>query len=482
MFRYRPSTALLLALALAAAVRPAGAQEPRPADGYREILATGVDPAADTRRLARALADRWIGDGELAWYFVDGTGEDGAFDEPAFALVAGFPAGGDLRLDAMASALAALEAIALSRPARDVAMLMLDEAAHPAVVPASAAELLDPESTAVIVLLPGEPSAVAEAGASGMLSPLSLLSAVRDAFRSAGEGWRETPVEDLLARIKLAPGSRRLGSWMEAGYAAIALSASPGTLTALASRSPLQGARGQDVNYLRYPIPGSRLTIGDPAIVAIGCLAGTLLALYAFFHPRRRESFREALIAFGLVLLALYAGQGLSWAFRSLGNLLPRAAPAGEPGTVALALRTVGVVASYYAISGLAARLGLSLASARISAIHAGAALFATAALAGLALAPIVIPFGCLFAFMMLAGGRTLVSSGAVLAASLAIVAPFALPVFSGAHPETVKALLSPAPVLSLGMALAISPFTLWLGAAVSPGSALRRGRRPAQL
>lgn len=351
----------------------------------------------------------------------------------------------------------------------------------------------------------------------GMMTPRSVLEAVRIASRTIGLVVHESPVDDFYAAAGLSPGSEALSPWLEAGLKAVAVEGGPDDMDALAALAPAiaRAVAGQvaalgseaavvagsdDVSYLRYPAPSRPIILSD-AVITLGAIAtiafvAALLALGLLKGRKRSASLKavaqEAAAAFALSFIALFGAKALSLlaasAVRAIaGGSFGSGAPSWAV-AAALVLRGAGALSLYYTASGLASKLGLHGDHRRIDAARASLGLLCLAALAAVVIFPPVAPF-LLAAVVVsaLASERAPSAAVGLVGASL-----LALPFFD---PRVIAAIGSARGAESVAQAMLASglrgnavvasfaaPFGLWLGAASSPEARLRRGRRIAPL
>lgn len=487
MYRNPNRRAFILFCMLAAYQAPLAAAQAPPGEtllsSYGEMLGSGTDQYGDALRLARSLADRVQAEDYGTWFFIDPKDGPAGYD-PAFAVILARPATGEA-LGALSAFLSRMDTVSRAGVADTYAFLLPEPGWLDGgdALPDGINQVLDQDATTVLILAyaPTGTKAMIHAEGAHILSPRSLLEGARAALGAAKLDYREDPVGGLLDRVGLSKGYGPLGPWLASGYAAIGIespSDSADVLLGLGAAVP--GRERPDRNYLRYPLPSGVLTLSDDTIVLLSCLCGGALALYWALHARRKEGLIEALAAFGTVLLSLFAMQALSLGARSLATLAFRApAGLGLP-AVSLSARAGGVAFAYFALSGFASRLGLSRSSARVSALHAGMLLLTLGGLVSAAYAPVLLPFFCLFAALMMLSARSAVAAGLCLALALALLLPFSLGLFAERDAEAIRALLRPSPAFAALMALFVSPLALWLGAALSPEARLRRGKGPA--
>lgn len=357
--------------------------------------------------------------------------------------------------------------------------------------------LADEGVVALLSIAVGEPGeALIAAAARGYAAPRYVLKAARAASSSLGLAVVESPVTDFYAVIGLADGEPGLLPWLEAGLPALAVrapdpaafAAAFASIAAAASSRVRPASPDRDVGYLRYPLPGRIVTLGDRAIVLLALGLGALFAagsaLGLLRGRRRSTSFaqvaREGLTAFALAFVAL----ALTSALMALGRNLSAAAFGAPPRSgsawldgATLALRAFTAVASFYAASGIAAKAGLHGEHGRIEAARAALLWFCSLAVTCLPFFPQAAPF-------LLAGAllSTLTSLGppvglAGLALFGALVVPF-LDIQALSSLRTGSATALEAMGSSALLAVFATPFGLWIVAAFSKESALFRGRR----
>ncbi|OHD22080.1 MAG: hypothetical protein A2Y38_12550 [Spirochaetes bacterium GWB1_59_5] len=385
--------------------------------------------------------------------------------------------------------------------------------------------LLDLGVEAALILdLDGPPVALTLHAASWKhATPLRVLEAARFASRSTGVAPDEVPVMDFYAASGLSSGSAALSSWLEAGVPSLGLSSPQigvrppeGELVDLASfalafshavlgdySKARQGisVSGDDVTYLRYPLPFGMVTLTDAVIVASTLLSLAALALALALGwlrgPHRTVSSKavagEALAAFGFSLVALLGSKALSaGVFAATGVLFGPEAVVSRDGlslsvALALVIRVLGTISVYYAVSGLASKAGLLVDHRRVDAARAALALFFVDALVALMLFPAVVPF------LLVAMALALVSSGtaATAALGLVVVGAVALPFFaprvvaaigaaSGGPGSVASAMLDAGLRGLVATAAFVAPFGLWINISVSSASRIRRGHRTA--
>jgi len=352
-------------------------------------------------------------------------------------------------------------------------------------------------------------------------APRYVLEAVRAAGRVVGVYCDEVPIADFYASAGLSTGSAKLSPWLDAGVPAVVLeSGDPGTSPPQAQ--PLDigsfaveiarvvlgdhartdpGAPGDDVSYLRYPLPFGTLTMADSTIVSVAlaelAAIAAALAMGWLKGGRRSASIKavasEAFAAYALSLTALVGSRALTGAAMTAWKLATdtQTAPGwnGPSLTVALALilRAMGAISVYYATSGIASRIGLFGDHRRIDAARAALALLCVDTIISVAVFPAVAPF------LLVAVALSLSTSGSAVAASLglAAVAVVALPFFdprvvasigdsSGGAGSVASAMLQAGLRGAATTAAFAAPFGLWITAASSPALRLRRGRRTA--
>ncbi len=377
--------------------------------------------------------------------------------------------------------------------------------------PGLRAALADSDVDAVVVLDSAgrQDSLSLRAASLGRQSPRGIVEAARRAALAGGVELGERPVSDFYAAGGMAIGSRALGSWLEAGLPAIALETDGEGAVAFAEALPaevLAGeransgfVRGVDVAYLRYPAPGGSLVVPDHIIISamfmgLG-IVGVALALGLLKGRRRTASvdavFKEAAAAFGLSFAALIGSRGLAGLAIAVARAVDDGAAAGgdNPWGVALALliRIAGILCAYYAVSGIAAKLGLHGDHRRIDAARAALALLCFDAVAAAVLFPPAVPFLLVAVLVSATASGTAVTAAAGLVAVGVVALPFVDPRVvaaigdaSGGSGSVAAAMLDAGLAGNAAIAAFVAPFGLWLGVASSPDSHLRRGRRTA--
>lgn len=354
-------------------------------------------------------------------------------------------------------------------------------------------------------------------------SPLRVVEAARAAAAAVGIELVETPIADFYAAAGLSTGSEALGPWLDSGLPAVAIQAKGPSGDAEASPAAdiadfavafaeaalgeysigSKGAylSGEDVSYLRYPLPFGLLTVRDSTIVLVALMATALLSAslaLGLFKGRRRVASlltvtREALSAFGLSLTALLGSKALA----ALAEAVVEAArgpsdPSGGDGSplivsLALVIRIVSALCVFYAASGIAAKLGLHGDHGRIDAARAALALLCLDALVSVALFPPAA------AFLLVAMALVVFASASAITAAIGLLATLlvALPFFdprvvaligdaTGGSGSVAASILDAGLRGSVVVAAYAAPFGLWLVASSSPEASLRRGRKTA--
>ncbi|PKL25371.1 MAG: hypothetical protein CVV47_04755 [Spirochaetae bacterium HGW-Spirochaetae-3] len=387
------------------------------------------------------------------------------------------------------------------------------------------AALADVGVDAVVVLdFSGPPEGLALRAASlGRQSPRSIVAAARRAAVAVGVELYESPVSDFYAAAGMATGSSALGSWLDEGLPAIALDTAGS-----GARPPEAGAidtgafaeafaaeilavkngkvgpaaiRSEDVAYLRYPLPGGSLIVPDTIIISALFIAlGTIAVALALglLKGRRRTASVDAVLkeaggAFSLAFAALVGARGLAGLARAIaGAALGTDATAAMDGSswgvaLALLIRITCVLCAYYAVSGIAAKLGMHGDHRRIDAARAALALLCADVIVAAVLFPPVVPF-LLVAIVVSAivSGRAVTAAIGLVAVGL-VALPFVDPRVvaaigdaSGGAGSVASAMIDAGLAGNAAIAAFVAPFGLWLGAASSPDSHLRRGKRTA--
>ncbi|HOX91745.1 MAG TPA: hypothetical protein PLC54_02400 [Spirochaetales bacterium] len=444
------------------------------ADYWLDILASGSDVFADTERAAKTMADRYQESSEGLWFFVDAHKETEP-ERPWPALLVVAQPGADSHT--LAAFLAALESVSQSQLEKPMAFLLFSSAfsARPD-FPA------DPGSTAVI-LIDSTLDGLLCASGQRRQAPLAFLQRVRNALTAQGIHWNEDWADGLFSALGITQGTHSLTSWLQGGYQALAMGsdiAMPPVLIAIGKKRP-SNTVGNDINYLRYPVAHSVLTLSDSSAVAVSSAAVALMLLYAALHRQRREAFREAMLALLLVLLALF----VSWllmriAYRFASAVLAKNALEMSIAWLCVLVRTLSSALMYYALSGFASRLDIVRPAARVSGMHAAALLLAASgALAGI-FAPAIMPFIMVLALLSLVGSASAPAAALALCISVLAILPYLLSVFSGGRIALSSAVVLPSLASILPSALVLAPVTLWLGASLSKSRMLLRAHKPA--
>lgn len=363
------------------------------------------------------------------------------------------------------------------------------------------------EGALILVLTDGFEAGVRvlESAARGTQAP---YRAVEEFVGAAGERGLELEWSSsaaALTRFGLSPPASPLLPWLREGYAALGLALGtapePGEARALfdaaiAAGGSLLALRGRgevfETNYFVVPLVGVVLGEGFLVRLSLGLFAAAAFALALAPHGhgnalpaggRSSGPLREALtsallsaLAFGAVAL----GGRLAAAAAGIGIPLD---PAGLSRTrlIALtALRTLGFLGTYYALSGFMARASALGHATRAMASKAAALYFMILGMISLPIAPPAAPLALSFAVGSLLGAAAGALSGLALAAALAAVGYLAAPVLLGRYASlSLQFLYGDAATLA-GLALCIAPFALWIGASVSGRRSMRRGARAA--
>lgn len=363
------------------------------------------------------------------------------------------------------------------------------------------------EGALVIVLSDGFEAGgrLLESAARGVQAPYRAVTAFLGAAGERGLAPEWSAAAAALTRFGLSPAASPLLPWLREGYAALGLVlGSPPAAgealaladAALAAGGELRGLRAGgeafERNYLVVPVVGGILGEGFLVRLSLGLFAAAALALALAPHGhgsalpaggRSSGPLREALasallsaLAFGAVAL----GGRLAAAAAGIG-IPPGLAELSRARLVALsAIRSLGFLGSYYALSGFLARASALGHATRAMASKAAALYFMVLALISLPIAPPAAPLALSFAVGSLSGAVAGALSGLALAASLVALGYLAAPLLLGRYASlSVQFLYGEAAVLA-GLALCIAPFALWIGASVSGRRSMRRGARAA--
>ena len=528
MFRYGDGhtlTVSMLSLAAALAVMPVHADVAAAAG----ILAAARDPAAalvaaaddlvarapSFRAATSVQADPEMG--VLAWY------ETGPRDGHLSVVAVHAPVGGGA---AMAAAvwLAALESASVRVPdARGrLAFVLIDarDSMGTAVPPAAPKpgdawwrgngmpDAFAEAGTAALIVLADGPALLVSAEASRRQPPLGVLESVRKTLAANGLRWNEDAGGAFYAMAGLADGDPRLNPWLEAGVPALVLETGVDVDTAENLAAALAGfdgdpgdARSGDTHYLRFPTLVGIVTL--PSSVLAGIMLGSGLSLTLLFMARTfLSSGRQRELPAGtgvplsvpraaweaLLAMVIMSGSILAMRFLSEGAVLILGAKesVSAKGSLSLTLaflaRIGGLLATYYAVTGVAERLDAMPKTDRGNAVLAAVMLFALASLAALPTAFQIAPLLAAASVVMMLAGWTPLGSALALLAGAASALPFVLPLATGAYPRATAALFRPTGLGFLMQALVAAPVVIWFGLALSPSRRLRRGRRPAFL
>ena len=354
------------------------------------------------------------------------------------------------------------------------------------------------------------------------LAPRRVVEAARAAEKASGVDCPQTPIADFYAAAGMSAGAAALAPWLDAGVPAVALepsgtvSSAPDAETAdiasyaLAFAAETLGAyarprgedsvSGEDVNYVRYPVPFGSITLSDADIVAALLVAlavvAVALALGWLKGGRRSAMLKavagEAVAAAGFSVTALYGSKLLSraafWAAGSVfGFSTGLRDGLGFPVAVALAVRALSALSLYYAASGFVSRTGLLRSHRRVDAARAALAWLCVDALAVTAVYPPAVPL------LLVALIVATIATGTAASAAMGLVAVgvAALPFFdprviaaigdaSGGAGSVASAMLDAGLRGNATLAAFTAPFGLWVGVASSPASRIRRGQKTA--
>ena len=363
------------------------------------------------------------------------------------------------------------------------------------------------EDALVIVLSDGleGPDRVLESAARGAQAPYRAVTELIRASDARGLELEWSAAAAALTRFGLSPAASPLLPWLREGYAALGLAVGspPASGEALAliraaldAGAALRELRGQgeafETNYLVIPLVGGALGEGFLARLSLGLFAAAALVLALAPHghgtalpagSRSSGPLREALASAALSALA-FGTVALSGRLAALAAGLdfpPDPADLGRARLVALsAVRALGFLGTYYALSGFMARASAFGHATRAMASKAAALYFIILGLVSLPLAPPAAPLALSLALGSLLGAAAGVLSGLALVAALAAVGYLAAPLMLGRYAAlSVQFLYGGAAALA-GLALCIAPFALWIGASVSGRRSMRRGARAA--
>jgi len=410
--------------------------------------------------------------------------------------------------------LAVLERLVDHPPAQGATMLLVTSGfAEPAEWPTNQAPgapllhgpaimetLADARIGAIVLLDIDGPSIGArlDAESRGHETPRQAVLLVRKASASLGLKLAENPVGGFYAAAGLAAGNPILAPWLQAGLPAVAIGSMsmPGhaeqiaeadyvsLVAAIAERSAAISAYGdRDVNYFRYPLPTGVMTISDRAIVLMMLGSAVVIVLTASMGPLRRRPLssiavvREAAIAVLLAMTAIVGSHLLVEAARLLILRLgfqaqPMMATVGMQSLlhgIVFGIRLAVSLAVFYAASGLLSRLGLHATHGRYEAAIAALLLLCIDALVAMAIIPVLVPMLLVSMFLVMMAARSAAGAMLGLFAMAAVLLPFI-------DPQILTGLRSGVILVSLFAA----PFGLWVVAASSSATVLRRGRSTA--
>jgi hypothetical protein len=347
------------------------------------------------------------------------------------------------------------------------------------------------------------------------MSPRRVLMAARAAASASGTDSRENPVADFYAAAGLAEGCAMLGPWLQSGVPALVIANRPGSMPdsgpaglggfALAfveaiGRTPPVGPGGDDVNYLRYPLPAGVLTLGDGTIVAATMASLAIIAVAAasglLSGRRRRASLRavarEAITALAMAFVAFAGARLLSdIATAALRGYVDTVTTSGTVeswfNVISLATHLAGALCWFYAASGLVAVLGLHGDHGRIDAAMGSLGLLCVELAVVIGVFPPAAPFFIAAIAFVAFSSETAVTAGLGLLAAALVALPLADPRVladfgsrSGSYANVASRLLGVGFRGTTIMAAISAPFGLWLVAAASPVARLRRGRSTA--
>ncbi|HUW69022.1 MAG TPA: hypothetical protein VMX33_02210 [bacterium] len=360
--------------------------------------------------------------------------------------------------------------------------------------------LADARIGAIILLDIDGPSIGArlDAESRGHQSPRQTLTLVRKAASSLGLKLRENPVGGMYAVAGLSAGNPALAPWLEAGLPAVALGSvslsgqveqlgEADYVSLIAAVAQASGAirldDDRDTNYFRYPLPSGAMTISDRAIVSMILGSALMIALAGSLGPLRRKPIsgraviREAAMA---ILLALAAIVGAHVLVEAAQWLALRFGLQAQPLMAAiwmqsilhgiiLGIRLTVALAVFYAVSGLLSRLGLHATHGRYEASVAALMLLCIDALVAMAVMPALVPMLLLSMFLVMMAARNAAGAMLGLFAISGVMLPFVDPrIITGLHQGVIL------------VSLFAAPFGLWVVAATSSATTLRRGRSTA--
>lgn len=528
---FRSGSAFLIAVIIGSSVPGSASGEarsviPEPAplliSAYRaaldhqpvEALAAAI---VASRPDVATVYDGGAGSDLVAGYVVRTAGDSDAMDPPVAIIAQSGGSGNALWPEA--AWLAVLRRLVDSPPEQGALMLLVTPAGATPIGATSAGAAADRAPGAPLNRAPGVKAALADArigaiiildldgptigarldaASRGHRSPRQTLTLVQAAATSLGLRLDENPVGGLYAAAGLSAGNPVLEPWLQAGLPAVALGSvsmagrvAPVSeadyvtlIAAIAERSGSTGVgQGRDVNYFRYPLPSGPMTMSDGAIVTLMLASAVLIVIAFSVGPLRRRPVSaatvawEAAMAIVLALAALVGSHALVTAASTLAiafGMQTQAAMAAawmQPALscIILGLRLVVMLAVFYAVSGLLSMLGLHATHGRYEASVAALVLFGIDALLAMAVVPALVPV--LLLSMVLVTPATRSAAGAMLGlfAMAGAMLPFVDPrILTGLQHGAIQ------------ISLLVAPFGLWVVAASSSATVLRRGRSTA--
>ncbi len=520
MFRPRQVFLLAIIIVSSGAGLPAQSQDvgtvPLAISRYRAALdhASAADVAAGIVASSHGMAEAYgAGDsGLVAGYIIKPADGDTTRDPPLAIVAEANGANGTLWPEA--AWLAVLQRLVDQPPARGATMLLVSSGFAEHVErpsnPAPGAPLLhgpgivetlaDERIGAIVLLDIDGPSIGArlDAESRGHEAPRQTVLLVRRASASLGLRLSENPVGGFYAAAGLSAGNPALAPWLQAGLPAVAIGSMSMSghadqmteadyvllIAAIAERAvSISADSDRDVNYFRYPLPSGVMTISDRAIVMMMLGSAVVIVLAASMGPLRRRPLstvavvHEAAMAILLALTALVGSHLLVEAARLLVILFglkaqPLMATAGMQSLlygIVFGIRLAVSLAVFYAASGLLSRLGLHATHGRYEAAIAALLLLCIDALVAMATIPALVPILLLSMFLVMMAARSAAGAMLGLFAMAAVLLPFI-------DPQVLSGLRSGVVLVSLFAA----PFGLWVVAASSSATVLRRGRSTA--
>lgn len=479
-----------------------------------EALAAAI---VSSRQDVATAYDAGAGSGLVAGYLVRPAGDIDAKDPP-IAIVAQ-SGGPGATLWPEAAYLAVLRRLVDSPPAQGALMLLVAPAGGAPIGATAAGGSADKVPGAPLIRAPGVKAALADARIGAIIildldgpnigarldaesrghqSPRQILTLAREAAASLGLRLDENPVGGLYAASGLSAGNPVLAPWLEAGLPAVALGSvsmagrvAPISeadyvrlIAAIAEKSgSLRAGQGRDVNYFRYPLPSGQMTIGDGSIVTLMLACAVLIAIAFALGPLGRRPVSAATIAWEsgmavvLALAAIVGSQALVAAASTLATHFGMQAEEAmavawmQPALsgIVLGLRLIVMLAVFYTVSGLLSRLELHATHGRYEASIAALVLFAIDALLSIAVVPALVPILLLSMVLVTMAARSAAGAMLGLFAMAGAMLPFVDPrILTGIHHGVIQ------------ISLLAAPFGLWVVAASSSATVLRRGRSTA--